>query len=165
MPGYAAFLRLFNPTLPNPASFSDLENIPVERRHVLQSIYSSAEDIDLFPGGLNEERAPGSQMGDTFTRLIAKQFSNARKGDRFFYEREHQYGFTLPQLDSIRDVTFAKVACQNLENVVFVPPEAFKVSKYAVNCASLRELDLSLFKEGMNLFAVYKDPFTRVIFP
>ncbi|XP_068677746.1 peroxidasin-like [Montipora foliosa] len=147
LPGYAAFLRAFDPTVPKPASFSDLKNIPLDRRHVLQGTYRSAEDIDLFPGGLNEERAPGSQMGDTFTRLITKQFFLFRHGDRFWYEREHQFGFSLPQLDSIRDVTFAKVACLNLENVVFTPAEAFKVSKVAVNCDSLLGVDLSLFKE------------------
>ena len=144
IPGYLQFREVCG--LPTASRFEDLPDIPLSQRFVLRNVYSDVRDIDLFPGALSEEPATGSRMGPTLTCLITRQFNASRRADRFWYERRHEFGFTLPQLDSIRTVTLAKVICQNMKNIVFVPPEAFQVSRLALNCDAIPSLDLALFQ-------------------
>ncbi|KAK3097721.1 hypothetical protein FSP39_012458 [Pinctada imbricata] len=55
--------------------------------NILRNTYRHVDDIDLFTGGLTETRLPGTLLGPTFTCILALQFSNYKRGDRFFYER------------------------------------------------------------------------------
>ncbi len=50
--------------------------------------FSSVEDVDLWIGGIAERRTgdPDKILGDTFTYIIAQQFLDLKKGDRFYYE-------------------------------------------------------------------------------
>ena len=144
IPGYLKFREVCG--LPTAKRFEDLPDIPLSQRFVLRNVYSDVRDIDLFPGALSENPANGSRMGATLTCLITRQFNASRHGDRFWYEREHQFGFSLPQLDSIRNVSLSKVICQNMKNIVFAPRGAFQVSTLAVNCDAIPSLDLALFQ-------------------
>ncbi len=54
----------------------------------LQQAYGSVDDIDLFMGGLAENIMPGLGLGETFTRIIAKQFESLRDGDRFWWQNQ-----------------------------------------------------------------------------
>ena len=58
------------------------------RRHV--------DDIDVWPAGISEVSAPGSNVGPTFSCMLAAQFRNLRYGDRFWLEnnRHNPYPFT-----------------------------------------------------------------------
>lgn len=60
--------------------------INLQATHRLASVYASPEDIDLWIGGLLEEKLPGSVVGATFAHILADQFSRLRKGDRYFFE-------------------------------------------------------------------------------
>ena len=52
----------------------------------LKDVYGNAIDrLDSLVGGLLEEKAPGSMLGETFTILNVMQFEALRDGDRFFY--------------------------------------------------------------------------------
>lgn len=56
----------------------------------------SVEDIDLFVGGLAENKAFGSILGPTFGCLNGIQFFHWKYGDRFYFEHGHEAGsFTL----------------------------------------------------------------------
>ena len=81
------------------SSFSDLRNTMSSQSIAkLQSVYANVNDIDLWVGGLAEGafisnnqiddtlRTRGSVVGATFTCLLAKQFLELKKGDRYFYE-------------------------------------------------------------------------------
>ena len=60
----------------------------------------------------------GAALGPTFSRIIARQFRDLRKGDRFWYERYSPYnGFTAAQLRELRKVSLARVICDNSDDI------------------------------------------------
>jgi hypothetical protein len=92
----------------------------------LQSAYASIDDIDLWVGGMAETplTAQGSQLGELFTKIVAKQFNELRAGDRFWYQNY----LNRDELDFIKDVTLSKVIKNNTnikselqDNVFYVP--------------------------------------------
>ena len=93
--------------LPVANRFNRLPDIPGQQQTELRHVYRNVRDIDLFVGALLESHAQGSQMGPTLPCPITRQFSASRHGDRFWYERNHESGFSLPQLDSIRNIRVA----------------------------------------------------------
>ena len=50
----------------------------------LRQTYENVDDIDLFPGGLSETALHGGLVGPTFACIIAMQFRQLRKCDRFW---------------------------------------------------------------------------------
>ena len=54
----------------------------------LQDAYGDVDNVDLWIGGLAETplRNQNSQLGSLFHTIIAKQFTELRDGDRFWYE-------------------------------------------------------------------------------
>ena len=50
------------------------------------SLITRFNDIDFYVGGLSETPINGALLGPTFSCIIALQFRDFKKGDRFFYE-------------------------------------------------------------------------------
>ncbi|XP_047529903.1 peroxidasin-like isoform X2 [Vanessa atalanta] len=66
-----------------------------------------------------------SNFEDLF-RIIAQQFSNLRKGDRFWYENGgFESSFTPAQLQQIRRISLAQVLCRTLDSIDNIQPFAF----------------------------------------
>ena len=57
---------------------------------MLQSIYPSVDEVDLFVGAVAERPLKGALLGPTFVCLVGDQFARLRRGDRFFYEEAGQ---------------------------------------------------------------------------
>jgi len=93
--------------------FGSMNNITVKR---YSQIYVHPQDIDLWSGGVSERPLPGAMVGPTFACIIASQFSNARRGDRFWYELGgHPHSFTPEQLGELRKARLARVVCDNTD--------------------------------------------------
>jgi hypothetical protein len=68
-------------------SFAQItSNVTVQNE--LKAAYGTVDNIDPFEGGLAEDHAPGSSMGQLFTTILSNQFSRLENGDRFFYLNE-----------------------------------------------------------------------------
>ncbi|XP_023289006.1 uncharacterized protein LOC105701425 isoform X2 [Orussus abietinus] len=120
----------------------------------LRELYSHVEDVDLFPAGLAERAVPGGLVGPTFACIIAQQFSNLRKGDRFWYENPNlESGFTPAQLRRIKRVTLAQVLCKTMDSIETIQPFVFLTADTLRNgrlpCGSefIGTLDLEPWRE------------------
>ncbi|XP_045592713.2 salivary peroxidase/catechol oxidase [Procambarus clarkii] len=134
-------------------SFDDLLKVMTQQAaSVLRKAYAHVEDIDLFPGGLAETPVAGGMLGPTFSCIIAYQFLNTRRGDRFWYENIDA-GFTLEQLNAVRSSSsLARLLCVNMDDLdALVPQNIFLIPSKRENplvaCDHLPSIDLNLWEE------------------
>lgn len=62
---------------------TDISNATIKGYY---DLYTSPEDVDLWSAGVSERSIDDSIVGPTFSCIIAKTFSDLKKGDRFWYE-------------------------------------------------------------------------------
>jgi len=103
------------------------------------------DGIDLFVGGLAEDKVEGSNLGPTFACILGEAFANIRNGDRFYVEKPGV--FTEDQLNSLHHVRLSKVICTNADNIDVIIPKAFETGQQRRYCSDLPSLDLSLWKD------------------
>ena len=96
--------------LPAAKDFSDITDDVVLQRK-LRSIYGTVSSVDLWVGGLSETplRKQGSQLGELFHTIVARQFTELRDGDRFWY----QTYLGAKGLKYVENRTLAKIIRQN----------------------------------------------------
>uniref|UniRef100_A0A0A1XHX6 Chorion peroxidase n=1 Tax=Zeugodacus cucurbitae TaxID=28588 RepID=A0A0A1XHX6_ZEUCU len=131
-------------------SWEDFANVvgPQSAQRISHA-YRSVHDIDLFVGGIAERPVVGGLVGPTFACIIAQQFSNSRKGDRFWYENGGlENSFTPAQLQSIRRVSLAQVLCRavgggTMQPHALLPPEVEGNERQVCGTGTLSALDLS----------------------
>ena len=102
--------------------------------------------MDLWVGGLAEDKLEGANLGSTFACLIGQTFSDLRSSDRFY--RENPDVFTAAQRETLSKMTMAKVICENADNIPNIIPHAFEVGLDEVSCDSLPFVDLSQWKDA-----------------
>lgn len=151
LPPYNQFRRLCGLGLA--ASIDNFTNINVTQRERLRMAYNdNVDDIDLFVGGVSETPLPGSILGGTFTCILTRGFENLRVGDRFWYERNDSHtGFTMGQLNAIRNATLARVLCDNSDGILKITPSVFRERSSANNltdCYDLGVVNLNEWEEG-----------------
>ncbi|OXU24635.1 hypothetical protein TSAR_006149 [Trichomalopsis sarcophagae] len=115
IPGYMEFRKFCG--LPGAETFEELfGSMPNETVRRYLSIFEHPADVDLWSGGVSERPLPESMLGPTFACIIATQFSNSRRGDRFWYELPNQpSSFTPEQLQEVRKTKLARVICDNTD--------------------------------------------------
>ena len=67
-------------------SFEEVTSDPTLARR-LAGLYGDIGELDLYVGGLCEDRLPASAVGPTFHAILVEQFTRLRDGDRFWYQR------------------------------------------------------------------------------
>ncbi|XP_064480134.1 chorion peroxidase-like [Ornithodoros turicata] len=117
VPGYNAYREWCG--LPRAHTFADFEPwLNNGTAFKYSQVYKHPDDVDLWSGGISERVLPGAMIGPTFACIIARQFSNLRRGDRFWYENSGMpSSFTPEQLQEIRKSTQAKIICMNGDDV------------------------------------------------
>ena len=114
----------------------------------LRDLYGAegfTDGIDLWVGGLAEKVPKGSNLGPTFSCIIGTTFGNLRDGDRFYYENPGV--FTEDQRNSLSNVKFSKVICDNADDIKEIIPKAFEIGQQKQDCDSLSSLNLNLWKD------------------
>ncbi|XP_043286751.1 uncharacterized protein [Venturia canescens] len=151
IPSYNNYRALCN--LKRANTFEDLSReMTPEVIARMKRIYASVDDIDLFPGGMSERPLQGGLVGPTFACIIAIQFRQARKCDRFWYETDDpNIRFTEPQLAEIRKNTLSKVICENMDSHVEMQRAAFDLPSNFLNprvpCGSMPHMDFGPWAE------------------
>ncbi|XP_015434443.1 PREDICTED: peroxidase-like [Dufourea novaeangliae] len=125
LPGYNEYRKYCG--LPAAQNFDDfLDHIPLEMLKKLRTIYAHPDDVDLIIGGMLERPVEDSLLGPTFSCLISEQFARTRRTDRYFYDSAYQpYPFTPEQLAEIRNVTLARLFCDNGNDITHMQPNVF----------------------------------------
>lgn len=57
-----------------------------ETQEELASVYENVDQIDVWIGGLAEDRIEGALLGETMSAILVEQFTRLRDGDRFWYQ-------------------------------------------------------------------------------
>ena len=118
--------------------------------------YGSLETLDLWVGGLAENRLPNSLLGATFACIFGITFSNTRAGDRFFYENPGV--FTPAQRRQIRRGSLSRVLCDNSDNIDMIQPDAFLSNQTRVNCNQIPRVNLQRWREEVCFFRARVQP-------
>lgn len=105
-------------------SFADVSSdAQVQSR--LQAAYSNVNDIDLWVGGLAEDKAASGLLGPTFRAILIDQFTRLRDGDRFWYQGVYS-GEELEEIESttLKDIIVrnTKIRSSQIQENVFYAP-------------------------------------------
>lgn len=148
LPPYNEWRKYCN--LPLVHTFSDLEDeiSNDEVRAKLETLYGHPGNIDLFVGGMSEDPVEGSLLGPTFSCILAKQFKKLRDGDRFWYENTGV--FTPGQLTQLKQISLARVLCDNGDTINRINDDAFifisNINDYK-KCKEIPAIDLGMWAE------------------
>lgn len=106
-----------------------LDLIPKTEVEKLKQVYESFEDVELSVGGSLENIIDKDTLsGPTQLCIFDIQFYNTRVTDRYWFESgDPEVAFTRPQLAEIRKSTFARLFCDNSNNVTRVQKKAFNI--------------------------------------
>merc|ERR1712059_18044 len=103
------------------SSFSELTNggfLSDFDVRLLESVYDSVDDIDLFVGGMLETPQDDGLVGPVFRCIIGDTFTRLKLADRFWFENGHQVQdspFSLAQLEEVRKSSMARLMCDNTD--------------------------------------------------
>ncbi|XP_064614046.1 chorion peroxidase-like [Liolophura sinensis] len=127
------------------------EDHPMETVELLERVYISPDDVDVWTGGISEVPVEDAAVGPLFANIIGNQFKRLKYGDRYFYESDSQpVPFTPEQLREIRKVTYASVLCNN-QPFRTIQPEAFllttQTSNAKIPCSNIQGIDLLKWQE------------------
>ncbi|KAF7989755.1 hypothetical protein HCN44_008429 [Aphidius gifuensis] len=148
---YVAWRKICN--LTDIKTWNDMKNrIPTKTIQKLRKLYENVEDVDLFTAGISEKPLLNGLVGPTFACIIAQQFSNLKKGDRFWYENtDNHQQFTMKQLLQIKRITLSKILCNTLNNIETIQSSVLlKVDKDKnprVSCNEVDELNFNDWAE------------------
>ena len=142
LPPYLTWKRYCEAAFPD-LPVSDFQNKLTLVRFL--GLYGSLDTVDLWVGGLSEERLEGSLLGSTFACLFGIAFSNVRDGDRFFYMNPGV--FEPEQVASIQKHSLARIICDDGDDIDEVPMNVFVSDQPRVPCSRVPTIDLSLWQE------------------
>ncbi|GBP47661.1 Peroxidase [Eumeta japonica] len=130
-----------------PTPFSDYYSTNVKK---LKTLYKNVKDIELIVGGGLEPIVPDTRSGITFLYIMTRMFKTSRYSDRHFFQNCEDNRFTTEQLQSIQQMSMAKLFCDNSE-VEYMQPLAFEGvcdENPLTACHKFEGVDLTLWRDG-----------------
>ena len=118
-------------------------------------LYGSLDTLDLWVGGLAEEREAGSLLGPTFACLFGITFANIRDGDRFYFKADGV--FETAQRESIEQHSLAAIICDNGDSIDQLQEDVFLSGQPRVPCSR------STFSCGRRTSATFALPLNPVV--
>lgn len=94
--------------LPRVRRFAEITS-NVDLQYRLRQVYGDVDNIDVWVGGLAEDKYRDALVGETFHRILKDQFQRLRDGDRFWYENV----FTGEELRALKKTTLAQIIRRN----------------------------------------------------
>ncbi|XP_070507823.1 peroxidase-like [Chironomus tepperi] len=140
--------------IPRATQWDDyLDLIPANEVANLELLYQSFEDVEMVVGGPLETIIDEETLaGPTILCILNKQFITTRISDRYWFESgDPLVAFTRQQLNQIRKTSFARILCDNSNNITTVQPQAFFTvndTNPIVPCSQIPTLDLSFWQES-----------------
>lgn len=86
--------------MPRARNWSDVTSNPEYQRR-LAIAYNSVDDLDLYVGGLSEDKVGTGIIGPTFNALVTAQFLRTRDADPYFFMRPGL--FSTDELNKIQN--------------------------------------------------------------
>ncbi len=120
----AELLGDIDPDTLDPTDFSVISS-DTEVQADLAAVYDTVHDIDLWVGGLAEDNVAGTQLGATFTFIVADQFARIRAADDSFGNLHPDLGPEI--LAEIGHVTLGDILVRNTD-VQFTQADVFSAS-------------------------------------
>ncbi len=108
---------------PRARGFEDVSSLR-EVQERLASAYASVDDVDLWVGGLAEDRRPRSHLGPLFHALLVEQFTALRDGDRFWYQR----ALSRREIEQLEAIRLSDVIRRNTSIGDELPDDVFRVA-------------------------------------
>lgn len=95
----------------------------------LQQVYESFEDVEFVVAAPLETIIDEETLaGPTVLCILNEQFIRTKISDRHWFESgDSSVAFTRQQLKEIRKTSFARILCDNANNITTVQPQAFFV--------------------------------------
>ncbi len=97
--------------LPRMEDFTDITSDP-DLAAALASVYESVDDIDAWVGGLAEDPAGSSMLGELFTSIVADQFIRLRDGDPFWSENSD---LSQKEIEELWETSLADIIERNTD--------------------------------------------------
>ena len=132
------------------ADFSDLTG-SADLAAKFAQVYSSIDEVDLWVGGLAEDKLEGSQLGATFHTIVLDQFMRLRDGDRLYFEQ--RLAETPDLLAQIKSTSFSDILQRNsdidhLQDDAFIAHERIAGSGVADRIEGGKAADLMMGYDG-----------------
>lgn len=112
----AALIGDIDPETLDPTDFSIISSDPTVQEK-LAAVYETVHDVDLWVGGLAEDNIEGTQLGATFTFIVADQFARTRAADQSFGQLDPDLGPEI--LAELQGITLGDILLRttDIENV------------------------------------------------
>ncbi|XP_063072362.1 eosinophil peroxidase-like [Engraulis encrasicolus] len=148
LPGYNSWRKFCG--LSQPRTVEELAVVlnNKELARSLLELYGTADNIDVWLGGVAEPFVRGGRVGPLFACLIARQFQSIRVGDRLWWENKGV--FTDAQRESLKSVSLARIICDNT-GILSVPERVFEYRPDGsgfTSCQHIPTFDLSPWKDN-----------------
>ena len=137
--------------MPVPSDWNDKPtDISQQNWDNLKLVYNSVTDIDAFTGGVSEDSISDGVVGRTFGCILANQFQNLIKGDRFFFthiengiRKERGWSINERKTSGIHSRKLSDIMCDNMDFEA-IPKNIFQSHSDLMSCSDKTKLKLSL---------------------